>query len=135
MTSPRGASTRLVAVPVIGRESLGAKRWLQLGPLGLQPSEIMKIGLVLALARFYHGLSAADAKLSWKLLIPAVLIAAPTLLVAKQPDLGTAILISATGLAIMIMAGQVKLVRSLATPAMGIIARTRGSVSASHVLV
>lgn len=95
----------LVAVPVIGRESLGAKRWLQLGPLGLQPSEIMKIGLVLALARFYHGLSAADAKLSWKLLIPVGLIGAPTLLVAKQPDLGTAILIAATGGAIMVLAG------------------------------
>lgn len=95
----------LVAVPVIGHESLGAKRWITAGPLSVQPSEIMKIGLVLALARFYHGVSAKDARLSWKLLIPAVLIAAPTLLVAKQPDLGTAILISATGLAIMIMAG------------------------------
>jgi rod shape determining protein RodA len=95
----------LVAVPVIGHESLGAKRWITAGPLSVQPSEIMKIGLVLALARFYHGVSAKDARLSWKLLIPVVLIAAPTLLVAKQPDLGTAILISATGLAIMIMAG------------------------------
>ncbi len=95
----------LVAVPLIGHESLGAKRWITAGPLSVQPSEIMKIGLVLALARFYHGVSAKDARLSWKLLIPVVLIAAPTLLVAKQPDLGTAILISATGLAIMIMAG------------------------------
>ena len=95
----------LIAVPVIGHESLGAKRWITAGPLSVQPSEIMKIGLVLALARFYHGVSAKDARLSWKLLIPAVLIAAPTLLVAKQPDLGTAILIALTGLAIMVMAG------------------------------
>ncbi len=95
----------LIAVPVIGHESLGAKRWITAGPLSIQPSEIMKIGLVLALARFYHGVSAKDARLSWKLLIPAVLIAAPTLLVAKQPDLGTAILIALTGLAIMVMAG------------------------------
>ena len=65
----------------------------------------MKIGLVLALARFYHGLSAKDAQLSWKLLIPAALIAAPTLLVAKQPDLGTAILVAATGLTLMVLAG------------------------------
>ena len=95
----------LIAVPVIGHESLGAKRWITAGPLSVQPSEIMKIGLVLALARFYHGVSAKDARLSWKLLIPAVLIAAPTLLVAKQPDLGTAILIALTGLAIMVRAG------------------------------
>ena len=95
----------LAAVPVLGHESLGAKRWLQAGPLSVQPSEIMKIGLVLALARFYHGVAAKDAKLSFKLLIPLALIAAPTLLVAKQPDLGTAILIAATGLSIMILAG------------------------------
>jgi rod shape determining protein RodA len=95
----------LIAVPVIGHESLGAKRWITAGPLSVQPSEIMKIGLVLALARFYHGVSAKDARLSWKLLIPVALIGAPTLLVAKQPDLGTAILIALTGLAIMVMAG------------------------------
>jgi rod shape determining protein RodA len=95
----------LVAVPIIGHQSLGAKRWLRFGPVGIQPSEIMKIGLVLALARFYHGISAKEAQFSWKLLIPAALIGAPTLLVAKQPDLGTAILIALTGLAIMTMAG------------------------------
>ncbi len=95
----------LAAVPVLGHESLGAKRWLQAGPLSVQPSEIMKIGLVLALARFYHGVSAKDARLSFKLLIPVALIGAPTLLVAKQPDLGTAILIAATGLSIMVLAG------------------------------
>ncbi|MEW6599250.1 MAG: rod shape-determining protein RodA [Pseudomonadota bacterium] len=95
----------LLAVPVIGHHSLGATRWIQAGPISVQPSEIMKIGLVLALARFYHGVSAKDAKLSWKLLIPAALIGAPTLLVAHEPDLGTAILIAATGACIMIMAG------------------------------
>eukprot|EP01039_Chlorochromonas_danica_P013822 gene13822-16058_t len=95
----------LIAVPVIGHEHLGAKRWLNFGPLSLQPSEIMKIGLVLALARFYHGVSAKDARLSFKLLIPVALIGVPTLLIAKQPDLGTAILIAATGLAIMVLAG------------------------------
>jgi rod shape determining protein RodA len=95
----------LVAVMVHGHSSLGAARWLQLGPLQLQPSEIMKIGLVLALARFYHGVSADTARLSWRLLIPAGLIAVPVLLVAKQPDLGTAILLAATGGAVMMLAG------------------------------
>ena len=65
----------------------------------------MKIGLVLALARFYHGLSGKSARLSWWLLVPGLLILAPVGLVAKQPDLGTALLILMTGGAVMILAG------------------------------
>ncbi len=91
----------LMAVPVIGHTSLGARRWV----FGIQPSEIMKIGLVLALARFYHGLSAAEARWSWKLLVPAAMIAVPMALIVKQPDLGTALLIGFTGAAIMFVAG------------------------------
>jgi len=63
----------LIAVDLVGRHALGAQRWLQIGPLRFQPSEVMKIGLVLALARFYHGLSADRARLSWWLLIPAAI--------------------------------------------------------------
>ncbi|MDB5466123.1 MAG: rodA [Phenylobacterium sp.] len=95
----------LVLVDLVGRTSLGAQRWLQLGPIGIQPSEIMKIGLVLALARFYHGLSSKSATLSWWLLVPAVLILLPVGLVAKQPDLGTAMLILMTGGIIVVLAG------------------------------
>ena len=95
----------LVAVDLVGDISLGAQRWLQLGPVRFQPSEVMKIGLVLALARYYHGLSADSARLSWRLLIPAAMIIVPFLLVAKQPDLGTGILLAATGGAIMVLAG------------------------------
>lgn len=94
----------LIAVPIIGESSLGAKRWLDVG-VRFQPSEVMKIGLVLALGRFYHGISADEARLSWKLLIPAVMIALPVGLVVKQPDLGTAILLALTGGAIVVMAG------------------------------
>jgi rod shape determining protein RodA len=96
----------LIAVELVGDVRLGARRWLDLGPLGsFQPSEIMKLGLVLALGRFYHGLSAERARLSWWLLIPAVMIGAPTLLVAHQPDLGTAVLLALTGLTVVILAG------------------------------
>jgi len=95
----------LVAVDLVGDISLGAQRWLQLGPVRFQPSEVMKIGLVLALARYYHGLSADSARMSWRLLIPAAMIGVPFLLVAKQPDLGTGILLAATGGAIMVLAG------------------------------
>jgi rod shape determining protein RodA len=94
----------LVLVAAHGHSSLGAQRWLNLGPIhDFQPSELMKIGLVLAMARFYHGLSAKNAKLSFWLLIPAALIAIPAALVMKEPDLGTALLICATGFAIMIL--------------------------------
>lgn len=95
----------LALVDVVGHHALGAQRWLQLGPITIQPSEIMKIGLVLALARFYHGLSGKSATLSWWLLVPAVLILLPVALVAKQPDLGTAMLILMTGGIMVILAG------------------------------
>ena len=95
----------LVGVELVGDSAKGAQRWLEIGPLRFQPSEVMKIGIVLALARFYHGMSADNARASWWLLIPAILIALPTLLVAHQPDLGTSLLILFTGVAIMILAG------------------------------
>ena len=57
----------------------------------------MKIGIVMALARFYHGHSAADARWSWKLLIPLTLLVVPVGLVMYQPDLGTGMLILLTG--------------------------------------
>jgi rod shape determining protein RodA len=95
----------LIAVELVGDTSMGATRWLNLGVVRFQPSEIMKIGIVLALARFYHSVSAQDAKWSWKLLIPVAMIGAPAVLVMHQPDLGTAILIALTGAAIMMLAG------------------------------
>ena len=95
----------LVAVAAVGDVRLGAQRWLTLGPLSFQPSEVMKLGIVLALARLYHGAPAERARLSWWLLIPAAMVAAPVLLVAHQPDLGTAMLIALTGLAMVVLAG------------------------------
>jgi rod shape determining protein RodA len=95
----------LIAVELVGDVRLGAQRWLSLGPFSFQPSEVMKIGIVLALARLYHGVSAQRARLSWWLLIPAVMIGAPALLVAHEPDLGTAILIALTGVTIVVLAG------------------------------
>ncbi len=95
----------LAAVAVVGHSTMGAQRWLDVGPIRIQPSEFIKVGLVMALARFYHGLSADRARWSWWLLIPAALIGAPAALVAHQPDLGTAVLIAATGGVMMILAG------------------------------
>ncbi len=89
----------------LGYTAGGAKNWLNLGFIRIQPAEFVKIGLVLALARWYHGHSAQDARWSWKLLIPAGMIGLPFLLVAKQPDLGSAMVIGLTGAAVMFMAG------------------------------
>ncbi|HEY3797805.1 MAG TPA: rod shape-determining protein RodA [Caulobacteraceae bacterium] len=96
----------LVLVAAHGHSALGAQRWINLGPIHqFQPSELMKVALVLALARFYHGLSAKSARLSFWLLVPALLVAMPVALVMKEPDLGTALLIAATGATMMVLAG------------------------------
>lgn len=95
----------LVCVELFGYTAMGATRWLNLGFTRIQPSEIMKVAIVLALARYYHAASARDARFSFKLLIPLTMIGIPTLLVAHQPDLGTAMLIALTGLTVMFMAG------------------------------
>lgn len=95
----------LICVELFGETRMGATRWLDLGITSLQPSEIMKLGIVLALARYYHGLTASEARWSWKLLVPALLLGLPVLLVAHQPDLGTSLLVLFTGVSIMILAG------------------------------
>ena len=83
----------------------GAKNWLNLGFTRIQPAEFMKIGLVLALARWYHNHTAQEARFSWKLIVPAAMIGIPFLFVAKQPDLGSAMIIGLTGAVCMFLAG------------------------------
>ena len=83
----------------------GAKNWLNLGFTRIQPAEFMKIGLVLALARWYHDHSAQEARWHWKLIFPIGMIGLPFLLVAKQPDLGSAMIIGLTGAVVMFLAG------------------------------
>jgi len=89
----------------LGYVAGGARNWLNLGFIRIQPAEFMKLGLVLALARWYHSHTAQEARWSWKLLIPAGMIGVPFILVAKQPDLGSAMIIGLTGGAIMVVAG------------------------------
>jgi rod shape determining protein RodA len=89
----------------LGYVAGGARNWLNLGFIRIQPAEFMKLGLVLALARWYHSHTAGEARWSWKLLIPAAMIGVPFLLVAKQPDLGSAMVIGLTGAAVMFVAG------------------------------
>lgn len=95
----------LIEFTPLGYTAGGAKNWLNLGFIRIQPAEFMKLGLVLALARWYHSHSAQDARWSWKLVFPAGMIGLPFLLVAKQPDLGSAMVIGLTGAAVMFLAG------------------------------
>ena len=89
----------------LGYTAGGAKNWLNLGFTRIQPAEFMKIGLVLALARWYHDHSAKEARWHWKLIVPLGMIGVPFLLVAKQPDLGSAMIIGLTGAVVMFLAG------------------------------
>ena len=95
----------LVAVPLIGVAQLGARRWLGAGDLSFQPAELMKIALVLALARHYQRLRPERISHPAWVALPLAAIALPVGLVLKQPDLGTAILLLLTGLGVMFLAG------------------------------
>ncbi|MEL7487582.1 MAG: rod shape-determining protein RodA [Pseudomonadota bacterium] len=95
----------LAAVPFIGDVHMGARRWIDLVGFQFQPSEAMKIGLVMALARYYHGLRAEQVSHLLYLIPPLLMIAAPLGLVFIQPDLGTSLLLGATGVSIMFIAG------------------------------
>ncbi|MEX6632057.1 rod shape-determining protein RodA [Hyphococcus lacteus] len=95
----------LLAVPFIGEVNMGARRWIEFGGMQFQPSEAMKIGLVLGLARYYHSLRAEQVSHILYLIPPALMIGVPVGLIFIQPDLGTAILLAATGAIIIFVAG------------------------------
>jgi rod shape determining protein RodA len=95
----------LVAVELAGRVGMGAQRWLELGPLALQPSEPMKLTLMLALARYLHGLGPDDVSRPVRLFAPLLMIFAPAVLVLMQPNLGTATLLVICGAGLLFLAG------------------------------
>ena len=95
----------LLGVELIGAVSGGSQRWLDLGFIRLQPSELMKLAVVLAVARFYDLLPAGEIR-RWTAIWPAALmIGIPAFLVMLQPDLGTALMIIFGGLSVMFLAG------------------------------
>jgi rod shape determining protein RodA len=96
----------LLATTIMGKVGgLGAQRWLELGPLQIQPSELMKISLVLALSRYLHGQQVEDISKPLKLLIPLAMIGLPAVLVLMQPNLGTATILCADGASLLFLAG------------------------------
>lgn len=95
----------LALVPFAGVEALGATRWLAFGQVSFQPSELMKLALVVALARYYQWLpQPLLSKPQW-VAVPLAMILIPVLLTIKQPDLGSAALFAALGLGMMFLAG------------------------------
>ncbi len=95
----------LVAVELVGTTGMGAQRWIDLRFIQLQPSELMKVVIVLALARYFHGLSPEEISRPFYLLVPIILTLAPAALVLKQPDLGTAAMLLMVGTAVFFCAG------------------------------
>ena len=95
----------LVLVKYFGLTSSGSQRWLNLYFINLQPSELMKIGLILFLARYYHRISASDVNRLKYLLRPLIALIFPVILVVTQPDLGTAFLIGAGGAIVIWLSG------------------------------
>ena len=95
----------LLVVDIMGAMGKGSQRWLDLGFMNLQPSELMKIALVMALARYFHCLSDDDTLKIKSLFKPMVLIVLPVVFVLRQPDLGTTILIVMGGITLFFAAG------------------------------
>ena len=95
----------LVAVDVVGKIGMGAQRWLVIGPMQIQPSEIAKVAVILVLARYYHGLRKEQAARFLYALPPLLVILAPVALVMVQPDLGTAMMVLLGGGALLFVAG------------------------------
>lgn len=95
----------LVLIPFFGVSNMGAQRWFYLGSLSVQPSEPMKVCAILALARYFHLLHPKEVLLVRHIIIPAGIVALPTLLIINQPDLGTSLMILFGGVVTFFLVG------------------------------
>ena len=95
----------LFVVELMGFVGMGARRWVNLGFFQLQPSELVKITIILAIARYFHRLTAAEARTAWAPIMPLLFLMVPAALIVRQPDLGTTLMIIMVGLAMIVVAG------------------------------
>lgn len=95
----------LLLVDIFGHIGMGAQRWLDLGVMKIQPSELAKISTILCLARYYHAKELYEARQIKHMIIPAMMILAPVALVVAQPDLGTGMAIIFGGVAMLFVGG------------------------------
>ncbi len=94
----------LILVHLLGHTAMGATRWIDLGIIRLQPSELMKIAMVFALARYFHDLHEKKIKF-YHLFVPTLMLIIPASLIIKQPDLGTGMILLMMGVMIFFVAG------------------------------
>ncbi len=106
----------LLFVLLFGRSIGGARRWIELGPLQFQPSELMKLALIMALARYFHRNPRDGGYTLWQLKVPFLIFLVPFFLVLLEPDLGTAIILLLLFAGILLFVGVTR--RSLFTLAM-----------------
>lgn len=93
----------LIAVEIMGDIGMGAQRWLEIGPLRFQPSELMKIAMPMMLAAYLHRRPLPP---TWRdLVVCAVIVGVPVLLIARQPDLGTSLLVTCAAVFVILLAG------------------------------
>lgn len=95
----------LVGVDLFGSISKGAQRWLQVGPLRIQPSEFMKLALIFAMARYYQDSNVKNLSSIKAHIIPMLMLAIPAGLIMKQPDLGTGMTVALVGGVMIVLAG------------------------------
>lgn len=95
----------LVAVEIAGFVGMGAQRWISLGIFNIQPSELMKVAVVLALARYFHGGSLEEIERPTYLIPPLLMVAVPAVLILRQPDLGTTMMVVLASVGIFFAAG------------------------------
>jgi len=100
-----GALVLLLATTLLGSAGGGARRWIGVGPFSIQPSEFAKLALVVALARYLHRQVGERTLALRALLVPVLLLAPPAVLILKQPDLGTVIVLGLTVAAVLLVAG------------------------------
>ena len=96
--------TALLLTALIGRSGLGAQRWLSIGSFAFQPSEFMKLSLILLMARYFED-HKDDLRAPWIFIPPIFLTLLPAALVLRQPDLGTAIMLLFTSASILVLMG------------------------------
>jgi len=99
------ALSLVIVVDIMGHNAMGATRWFRIGSLTIQPSEIMKVCTVFALARYFYNTEAENIGKIKFLIVPIAMIAVPAFFIFHQPDLGTAMILALVGVSVLFLAG------------------------------
>lgn len=111
----------IIAVDIAGHNSMGATRWFRVGSLNVQPSELMKVCLVFAMAKYFYNVEAENIEKVRYTIVPIIMIIIPAFFIFDQPDLGTATIVTMVGITVLFVAG-VKMWKFIAVGISGLIA-------------